>query len=100
MFGRRPDGRRVKGIDPIIRITPHIMPMRCDAQVFLKHRVDLEKLFDYVRRQKLEKGEQFSYMQIICAAYVRAISRNPLVNRFIVNKQIFARNNCSVASPY
>ena len=97
MFGRRPDGRRVKGIDPIIRITPYIMPMRCDAQVFLKHRIDLEKLFDYVRAQRLEKGEQLSYMQIIIAAYVRAISRNPIVNRFIVNKQIFARNNCSVA---
>ena len=97
MFGRRPDGKRVKGIDPIIRITPYIMPMRCDAQVFLKHRIDLEKLFDYVRTQRLEKGEQLSYMQIIIAAYVRAISRNPIVNRFIVNKQIFARNNCSVA---
>ena len=97
MFGRRPDGKRVKGIDPIIRITPYVMPMRCDAQVFLKHRVDLEKLFDYVRRQKLEKNEQISYMQIILAAYVRAISRNPEVNRFIMNKQLFARNNCSAA---
>ena len=97
MFGRRPDGRRVKGIDPIIRITPHSMPMRCDAQVLLKHRVDLEKLLEYVRAQRLEKGEQITYMQILIAAYVRAISRNPIVNRFIVNKQIFARNNCSVA---
>ena len=97
MFGRRPDGRRVKGIDPVIRITPYIMPMRCDAQVFLKHRADLEVLFDYVRRQKLEKGESITYMQIIIAAYVRAISRNPAVNRFIMNKQLFARNNCSAA---
>ena len=97
MFGRRPDGRRIKGIDPIMRITPYVMPMRCDAQVFLKHRVDLDRLFDYVRRQKLEKGENLSYMQLIIAAYVRAISRNPEVNRFIMNKQLFARNNCSVA---
>ncbi|MBQ6374615.1 MAG: 2-oxo acid dehydrogenase subunit E2 [Clostridia bacterium] len=97
MFGRRPDGRRVKGIDPVMRITPYVMPMRCDAQVFLKHRVDLEKLFSYVRDQKLEKGEHISYMQIIVAAYVRAISRNPEVNRFIMNKQLFARNNCSAA---
>ncbi len=37
MFGRRPDGRRVKGIDPVMQITPYVMPMRCDAQVFLKH---------------------------------------------------------------
>ena len=97
MFGKRPDGRRIKGIDPIMRITPYVMPMRCDAQVFLKHRADLEVLHDYVRRQRLEKGEQISYMQIIVAAYVRAVSRNPQVNRFIVNKQLFARNNCSCA---
>ena len=84
-------------MDPIMRITPYIMPMRCDAQVFLKHRVDLDVLFDYVRRQKLEKGESITYMQIIIAAYVRAISQNPTVNRFIMNRQLFARNNCSAA---
>ena len=97
MFGRRPDGRRVKGIDPVMRITPYIMPMRCDAQVFLKHRADKETLSRYIRRQKLEHGEAFTYMQIVVAAYVRAVSRNPEVNRFIMNKQLFARNNCSAA---
>ena len=97
MFGRRPDGRRVKGIDPVMKITPYVMPMRCDAQVFLKHRADMEAMSRYIRRQKAEKGQQITYMQIIVAAYVRAISRNPEVNRFIMNKQLFARNNCSAA---
>ena len=97
MFGRRPDGRRVKGIDPVMQITPYVMPMRCDAQVFLKHRVDMDNLSRYIRRQRAEKGETVSYMQIIVAAYVRAVSANPEVNRFIMNKQLFARNNCSAA---
>ena len=97
MFGRRPDGRRVKGIDPVMQITPYVMPMRCDAQVFLKHRADMEVLSRYIRRQKQEKGEKISYMQILVAAYVRAVSHNPEVNRFIMNKQLFARNNCSAA---
>ena len=97
MFGRRPDGRRVKGIDPVMQITPYVMPMRCDAQVFLKHRADMEILSRYIHRQKREKNEQISYMQIVVAAYVRAVSGNPEVNRFIMNKQLFARNNCSVA---
>ncbi len=97
MFGRRPDGRRIKGMDPVMQITPYVMPMRCDAQVFLKHRADLEILSRYIRQQKQEKGQKLSYMQIIVAAYVRAVSRNPEVNRFIMNKQLFARNNCSAA---
>ena len=97
MFGRRPDGRRVKGIDPVMQITPYVMPMRCDAQVFLKHRADMDRLSRYIRRQKAEKGQAVTYMQIIVAAYVRAVSANPEVNRFIMNKQLFARNNCSAA---
>ena len=97
MFGRRPDGKRVKGIDPVMRITPYVMPMRCDAQVFLKHKADMEVLSRYIRQQKKEKNQTLSYMQIIVAAYVRAISRNPEINRFIMNKQLFARNNCSAA---
>ena len=97
MFGKRPDGIRIKGIDPIMRITPYVMPMRCDAQVFLKQKADLEVLLDYIRRQRMEKGEQITYMQIFAAAYVRAISRNPQVNRFIMNKHLYARNNCSCA---
>ena len=80
-----------------MQITPYVMPMRCDAQVFLKHRADMEAMSKYVRQQKKDKNEQISYMQIIVAAYIRAISRNPEVNRFIMNKQLFARNNCSVA---
>ena len=100
MFGRRPDGRRINKIDPVMKITPYVMPMRCDAQVFLKHRADLEAMSRFIRRQKAEKNEQISYMQIIVAAYVRAVSRNPEVNRFIMNKQLFARNNCSALSPF
>ena len=32
MFGHRPEGRRVRDVDPIVQITPYLMPMRCDAQ--------------------------------------------------------------------
>ena len=97
MFGRRPDGRRIKGIDPVVQITPYIMPMRCDAQVFLQHRADLEAMNRYLRRVYAERGERISHMQVMIAAYVRALSRNPEINRFIKNKQYYARNNCTVA---
>ena len=97
MFGRRPDGRRIKGIDPIVQITPYVMPMRCDAQVFLKHRADIEAMNRFIRQQKMEKQEKLSHLHIMIAAYIRALGQNPEINRFIVNKQYFSRNNCSVA---
>ena len=96
MFGHRPDGRRVKKLDPIVQITPYLMPMRCDAQVFLEHKADYEKMSRYIVR-KSQEGEKITFMQILIAAYVRAVSRHPEVNRFIFNKQYFSRNNCSVS---
>lgn len=96
MFGFRPDGRRVKDIDPIVRITPYLMPQRCDAQVFLQHRVDYELLTRYIARQSAQ-GEKITFMNIIIAAFVRTISQHPEANRYIINKQTFARNCCAVS---
>ena len=96
MFGFRPDGRRVKGIDPAVRITPYVMPMRCDAQVFLQHKADYELMARYIAKKGAE-GEKITFMQIIIAAFVRTISQHPEINRFIMNKQFFSRKNCTVS---
>ena len=96
MFGHRADGKRLSDIDPIVRITPYMMPMRCDAMVFLEHRLDYEMLARYIA-QKAREDQQVTVMQILVAAYVRAISTYPEANRYIMNKQLFARSNCSVA---
>ncbi|MBR3494988.1 MAG: 2-oxo acid dehydrogenase subunit E2 [Clostridia bacterium] len=96
MFGFRPDGRRLKGIDPIVQITPYLMPMRCDAQVFLEHKIDWEAMTRYIA-EKQQEGQRLTHMQIIIAAYVRTVSQHPEVNRFIMNKQYYSRTNCTVA---
>ena len=96
MFGHRPDGKRLKSVDPIVRITPYLMPMRCDAQVFLQHDMDYEKLSRYIVAKSRE-GQKITFMQIFVAAYVRAVSQHPEINRYIFNKQYYARNNCSVS---
>ena len=96
MFGRRPDGKRVRDVDPIVQVTPYLMPMRCDAQVFLEHKLDYEMLSRYIVR-KTQEGQKVTFMHLIAAAYVRAVSQHPEVNRFIFNKQYYIRNNCSVS---
>ena len=37
-------GHLMKEIDPIIALTPYLMPMRCDAQVFSDYKLDFEKI--------------------------------------------------------
>ncbi len=96
MFGYRPDGHRTPNIEPIVRITPYLMPTRVDSMVFLQHEVDFEMLTRYIAEQA-GKGEKITYMQIIIASFVRAISQHPEINRYIMNKQYYSRNNCTVS---
>ena len=71
MFGFRPDGRRVSSIDPIVGITPYLMPMRCDAQVFLQHRVDYELLTGHWENLNPFSVEYLRHMLILVKGVIR-----------------------------
>ena len=96
MFGHRSDGYLVKDIDPIVALTPYIMPMRCDAQVMSDYKVDFEKLARYIVA-KADEGYKITFMEIVIAAYVRVVSQIPEVNRFVSNKRLYARNELAVS---
>ena len=96
MFGRRPDGRRLKNIDPIEGLAAYLMPMRCDAQVLTTQDVDYAKIAEYIQAQR-DKGRSISFMTVIIAAYIRTLSQFPEINRFVVNKQLYARNEVAVS---
>lgn len=96
MFGKRSDGFLVKGIDPVIALTPYIMPMRCDAQVFLKLQLPYEPLARYLAEKRLE-GHQITFMEILLAAYVRSVSQMPEINRFIANKRYYSRKEITAS---
>ena len=96
MFGHRRDGRLLKRIDPVIALTPYLMPMRCDAQVFTSFKLDYEKMARYIVAQS-DQGHKITFMELIIAAYVRAISELPELNRFIANKRLYARTQLTVS---
>ena len=96
MFGHRADGELLRKIDPIIALTPYLMPMRCDAQVFVSYKLDYEKMARYIVEQG-NNGNKFTFMELILAAYVRVISEIPEINRFVANKRLYARTQLTVS---
>ncbi|MBQ7455578.1 MAG: 2-oxo acid dehydrogenase subunit E2 [Clostridia bacterium] len=96
MFGHRSDGHLIRDLDPIVALTPYIMPMRCDAQVMSDYKVDFEKLARYIVA-KADEGYKITFMEIVIAAYVRVVSQIPVVNRFVANKRLYARNELAVS---
>ncbi len=96
MFGFRPDGKKVKDIDPIQRIIPHIMPTRNDAQNMTEYNCPCEPLDAFIIEQS-DKGVIYSYMHMIIAAMVRVYARFPRLNRFVINGRIFQHNEIQVS---
>ncbi len=96
MFGFRPDGKKVKDIDPIQRIIPHIMPTRNDAQNMTEYDCPCEPLDSFIIEQS-DKGLEYTYMHLIIAAMVRVYARFPRLNRFVINGRIFQHNEIQVS---
>lgn len=95
MFGHRPDGKKVKGLDPIFRVIPNVMLDRDDSQVYFKQDIPLKNLDEYID-QKLDEGIRFSYMDIIYSAIVRIIKERPQLNRFAMHGTLYERDGIYV----
>ncbi len=97
MFGLRSDGKKVKNIDPFMRLVPHIMFHRNDAMVMQLQEIDCEYLDKYILDKRKNENIRLTYMDIVMASFVRVVSTRPKLNRFIVNGRIFKRNNIQVS---
>lgn len=96
MFGFRNDGKKLKNIDPIIRLTSYIMPQRNDAMVSLEKEINCEKIDEFIR-EKINDGIKISYMHIVIAGLVRMLALRPRLNRFIMSGRVYARKKIYVS---
>ena len=90
MFGKRYDGRRVHDIEPFDRIIPYLMKTRTDSMNMFEDTIACETLDAYMK-EKAEQGRKITYMHILIAAVVRVIALRPRLNRFVINRKIYAR---------
>jgi len=97
MFGLRSDGKKVKNIDPLMKIVPHIMFHRYDAMVMQAQDYDCEGMDNYIFEKRKNEGIRFNYLDILIASMVRVISQRPKLNRFIMNGKVYKRNNIQIA---
>ncbi|MBP3324342.1 MAG: 2-oxo acid dehydrogenase subunit E2 [Clostridia bacterium] len=92
----RSDGKRIKNADPMYTVAAHVMDKRYDAMNMITIDVPVEPMQEYMRKKQKE-NIKLSHMSLILAAYVRTVSQFPMLNRFIMNKRPYARNNISVS---
>ena len=90
MFGKRPDGRVIRNLDPMDKIMPYIMKTRTDSMNMYEDTFPCDVWDTYIK-EKAEQGIKVTYMDIVIAAFVRLMALRPRLNRFVMNGKIYAR---------
>lgn len=90
MFGKRPDGRVIRNLDPMQQIMPYVMKTRTDSMNMYEDTFACEAWDTYIKEKEAE-GIKLTYMDILIAGIVRLIALRPQLNRFVMNGKIYAR---------
>lgn len=90
MFGKRPDGRVIRNLEPMEMIMPYVMKTRNDAMNMYEDTFPCAPMDAYIK-EKAAQGIKLGYMHIIIAAIVRMMALRPQLNRFVMNGKVYAR---------
>jgi pyruvate/2-oxoglutarate dehydrogenase complex dihydrolipoamide acyltransferase (E2) component len=91
----RPDGKRVKNADPMYTVAAYIMNKRVDSMNMITIDIPVEPIKEYLNKKRKE-GYNFSHMSVVLASFIRTMKEFPELNRFVVNKKIYQRNELAV----
>jgi hypothetical protein len=96
MFGKRSDGKKVRGLDGITRLMPLFVPTRAEAVNYCMLDINIGPVDAYIEKKKAE-GITYTYMDITIAILVRLFKMYPKLNRFIIGGQIWQRNDIELS---
>ena len=91
----RADGKRVKNADPMYTVAAYVMSKRVDSINMITIDIPIDPIKEYLNRKRKE-GYKFSHMSVVLAAFIRTMKEFPELNRFVVNKKIYQRNELAV----
>ncbi len=91
----RADGKRIKNADPMYTVASYIMDKRVDAMNSITIDIPVDPIKEYLN-EKRKQGVNISHMAVVLAAYIRTMKEFPELNRFVVNRKIYQRNEIAV----
>ena len=88
---KRTDGIRLRNADVMYRIASHVMAKRSDSMNMITLNIPAAPIQSYLR-EKSREGTPISHMAVLMGGFVRLMAEFPALNRFIMNKEPYARN--------
>ena len=95
-YGDRREGRLLRSLPAFNKFIPYIMPQRNDRSIHYEESFEITELDRRLRKLRVEGFKGIGMLHFLIAAYIRCISMLPGVNRFVVGRRIYARNNIEI----
>lgn len=95
-FGDRKEGRLLCSLPAFAKFVPFIMPTRNDACNQYEESFEVSDVDRRLRKLRVDGYKGIGILHFIIAAYIRGVSMLPGMNRFIVGRRIYARDNIEV----
>jgi hypothetical protein len=95
-FGDRPDGRRLRTIDPFFSVAAYIMKKRSSAANFFSGTLTITEVEKYIREKRRDNMPGLGLLHFFIAAYVRIVSQKPAINRFVAGRKIYSHFDITV----
>lgn len=91
----RADGVKLKNLNVEYIVGAHVMARRSDAMNMITLDIPIEPIRQYLNKKRKE-GKHYSHLTVFIAAMLRTIAEYPGLNRFVVNKRIYARKEVAI----
>lgn len=95
-WGDRKEGRLVRTISPMDKLTPFIMKTRGDASNLMEIELDIDMVENYIHEKRKEGLKGIGIMHVLTAAYLRTMCEHPALNRFCSGQRVYQRHNTEV----
>ena len=94
--GDRKEGRLLRKLPGFNKFIPYIMPQRNDRCVEYEESYEVSEVDRMLRKLRVEGYKGIGILHFMIASYIRLISMLPGLNRFVVGRRIYARNNIEI----
>lgn len=91
---RRYNGTPIKTIKAINRFFPYAMINRCDSVVYTNFDIEIDNVLKYLDKINKDRprDDQVKIFDVMLAAIHRLFLERPRLNRFIINRRYYQRN--------
>ena len=94
--GDRKDGRLLRSLPAISKFIPYFLRDRGSSGILYEEDLDVTAADKCLRQERVNGYKNIGFLHFFIAAYIRCISMLPGLNRFIVGRRVFARDEIDI----